>query len=100
MLALLLHSVQRMQHLARKDVPRSLYRSGTCGLPPAVHDRRTSGSEPMSTSWYQASASRLGGKQALIGLDILPMALNSGGPAVNRHRCLVEMVRENSLLEP
>jgi hypothetical protein len=33
-------------------------------------------------------------------LDILPMAQNSGGPAINRHRRLVEMVGENSLLEP
>jgi hypothetical protein len=35
-----------------------------------------------------------------IGLDILPMAQNSGGPAINRHRRLVEMVGENSLLDP
>jgi hypothetical protein len=54
----------------------------------------------MSTSWYPGSAYRLGGKQAPIGLDILPMAQNSGGPAINRHRRLVEMVGENSLLEP
>jgi hypothetical protein len=53
-----------------------------------------------STSWYLGSAYRLGGKQAPIGLDILPTAQNSGGPAINRHRRLVEMVGENSLLEP